>query len=248
MTAPSKEDRRVLGGEEVRAAGLEGWSLLLGGLETRFETGDFATGLALVTAIGALAEEADHHPDLDLRYAGLAVRLRSHDVGGVTARDVRLARAVSAAAADAGVGVAPRAPHALGRPAGPAPGVQRVELALDTPDLQRVAPFWAALLGTRWDPEREEVVDPDGRLPTLWFQGTAPRPVTDPADAVDVTDQRFHLDVWVDPDLAEERVAAALAAGGTLVSDEDAPSFWVVADADGNRACVCTWRSRPDAA
>ena len=40
--------------------------------------------------------------------------------------------------------------------------------------------------------------------------------------------------------MAEERVAAALAAGGTLVDDEAAPSFWVLADADGNRACVCT--------
>ena len=45
-------------------------------------------------------------------------------------------------------------------------------------------------------------------------------------------------------DVAQERIKAALDAGGTLVSDERAPAFWVLADADGNKACICTWESR----
>ncbi len=94
---------------EVEAAGLDDWRQLFSALHTRFLTGDFATGLALVNAIGALAEEANHHPDLDLRYPHLNVTLTSHDVSGVTSRDVDLARAISAAAADLGV---------AGRPAG----------------------------------------------------------------------------------------------------------------------------------
>jgi 4a-hydroxytetrahydrobiopterin dehydratase len=44
--------------------------------------------------------------------------------------------------------------------------------------------------------------------------------------------------------VADERVAAALAAGGTLVEDRFARSWWVLADADGNEACVCTWQDR----
>jgi 4a-hydroxytetrahydrobiopterin dehydratase len=56
--------------------------------------------------------------------------------------------------------------------------------------------------------------------------------------------QRFHLDVSVAHDVAEARVAAALAAGGTLRSDENARSWWVLADADGNEACVGTWQDR----
>ena len=45
-------------------------------------------------------------------------------------------------------------------------------------------------------------------------------------------------------DQAESRVAAAIAAGGHLVSDTQAPAFWVVADAEGNEVCVCTWQDR----
>ena len=69
---------------DVEAADLPDWRLVYHALQTRFLTGDFATGLRLVQEIGALAEEADHHPDLDLRYAHLNVRLYSHDVRGVT--------------------------------------------------------------------------------------------------------------------------------------------------------------------
>jgi 4a-hydroxytetrahydrobiopterin dehydratase len=47
-------------------------------------------------------------------------------------------------------------------------------------------------------------------------------------------------------ELAEERVAAAIAAGGRLVTVEYARSWWVLADAEGNEACVCTWQDRSD--
>src|SRR6476659_1192056 len=68
---------------EVEAAGLDDWRQLFSALHTRYLTGDFATGLALVNEIGALAEEAHHHPDLDLRNPPLNVALMSHDVFGV---------------------------------------------------------------------------------------------------------------------------------------------------------------------
>ena len=48
----------------------------------------------------------------------------------------------------------------------------------------------------------------------------------------------------VPPEVAQERVAAAVAAGGSLVTDEYAPAFWVLADAHGNKACVCTSEGR----
>ena len=57
---------------------------------------------------------------------------------------------------------------------------------------------------------------------------------------------RFHLDVVVPHDVADQRVSEAIAAGGTLVSAESARAFWVLADADGNEACVCTWQDRSD--
>ena len=56
--------------------------------------------------------------------------------------------------------------------------------------------------------------------------------------------QRWHPDVWIDPAQVQSRIAAAVAAGGTLVSDAEAPSFWVLADPQGNRVCLCTWQQR----
>ncbi len=66
----------------------------------------------------------------------------------------------------------------------------------------------------------------------MWFQET---------ETHDEPRQRFHLDIHVPREVAERRVRAALEAGGVLVTDGYAPSFWVLADAEGNKACVCTW-------
>ncbi|MBG0562132.1 VOC family protein [Actinoplanes aureus] len=208
-----------LTGQEIAERAPRGWSYLLGALRTRLPTGDFATGLALVNAIGAAAEAADHHPDLDLRYTYVDVSLVSHDVGAVTGRDLRLAATISELAAEAGV-------------TADAAGLTRLELALDSPDQARIMPFWAAVLGG--EAKSGEVADPAGTLPVLWFQESGdeePR-------------QRWHPDLWVDPSEVQPRIDAAIEAGGTLVSDAEAPSFWVLADPEGNRVCLCTWQSR----
>ncbi|WP_051552140.1 VOC family protein [Nocardioides sp. URHA0020] len=218
------DDKTVLKYSQARDAGLADWRWLLGGLHARFATGDFATGLVLAQRIGAAAEAADHHPDLDLRYPHVSVKLVSHDVGGVTDRDLRLARQISEIAAELGIAAAPGDLHVL-------------ELGLDTADRERVLPFWQALLG--YDASSvypgKEILDPDGRLPTVWTQET---------DAHETPRQRWHLDVVVPIEQAQSRIDAALAAGGTLVSDEAAPAFWVLADAEGNKACVCTPEGR----
>ena len=56
--------------------------------------------------------------------------------------------------------------------------------------------------------------------------------------------RQIHLDVWVPHDQAKARVAAAIAASGRLVTDAHAPSWWVLADAEGNEACVATRMGR----
>jgi 4a-hydroxytetrahydrobiopterin dehydratase len=214
-----------LTGRQIADQAPAGWAYLLGGLQTRIRTPDFAAGLTLVDAIGAAAEEMDHHPDLDLRYTHVDVRLASHDVGAVTARDLRLAHRISALAADAGA------------PPGCA-GVSRMELALDSPAYGRVLPFWGAVLAVEHRSEPgDELRDPSGALPVMWFQESGD----------DEPRQRWHPDVWVDPAEVEPRLRAALAAGGSLVSAEQAPSFWVLADPDGNRVCLCTWQDRDPA-
>jgi len=212
-----------LTGQHVLDADLADWRLMVRSLHAHFATGDFATGMRLAERISAAAEEMNHHPDVDLRYPHVAVRLTSHDTDGVTERDVELARRISAAAADLGVAAEPSR-------------VSRWELALDTPDHDAIKPFWRAVLGYDQNPSAgDEINDPAGAQPTLWFQGTEPH---------DEPRQRFHLDVWVPHDAAEQRIADALAAGGTMVSDAQAPSYWVLADSDGNKACICTWQDR----
>jgi 4a-hydroxytetrahydrobiopterin dehydratase len=57
---------------------------------------------------------------------------------------------------------------------------------------------------------------------------------------------RIHVDVVVPHDVAPQRLADALAAGGTLRSDREAPAFWVLADPEGNEACICTWQNREE--
>jgi pterin-4a-carbinolamine dehydratase len=58
-----------------------------------------------VVEVGALADAADHHPDVDLRYPSVTVRLTTHDAGGLTAKDVALARRIDAAARHQGIAV-----------------------------------------------------------------------------------------------------------------------------------------------
>jgi len=97
----------ALGQADIDAADLPDWRLFGTALHTRFRTGNFAAGLRLLNAIGEAAEQANHHPDLDLRYPHLDVKLSSHDAGGVTARDVALARQISQFAAEQGVSAEP---------------------------------------------------------------------------------------------------------------------------------------------
>ena len=63
-------------------------------ITARFATKDFATGLKFVNLIGASAEDANHHPDIELTYSLTTVTLTSHDVGAVTERDISLARII----------------------------------------------------------------------------------------------------------------------------------------------------------
>jgi 4a-hydroxytetrahydrobiopterin dehydratase len=72
----------------------DGWERSEDALHRTFTTDDFAGALALVNRIGELAEKANHHPDLELGWGRVVVHLSSHDVGGVTERDVALAQQI----------------------------------------------------------------------------------------------------------------------------------------------------------
>ena len=212
---------RISPREFHEAYGVDDWRVVFGGACTHFRTGSFRVGVALINAIGDLADAANHHPDVDLRYPGVTVRLVTHEVGGLSSRDIELARQISAAARDLGLTVDPSA-------------VQTVQIAIDALDRDRVMPFWRAVLDYKAVGD-EDLDDPHAVGPSFWFQEV---------DAAQPGRNRFHVDVSVPHDQGEARVAAAVAAGGRLVSDENAPAWWTLADADGNEADVTTWQGR----
>ncbi|MBB4951386.1 4a-hydroxytetrahydrobiopterin dehydratase [Kitasatospora gansuensis] len=199
--------------------GLADWRVLGEGACAYFRTGSFQIGAQLVQAIGELPGLGDGEPDVDLRHEGVTVRLITvtDDYYGLTERHLELARQISAVAGE------------LGIPADPA-AVQTVQVTVDALAGPAVVAFWRALLGYRDRANSpEDLIDPQRRGAPFYFQQMdAPRPQRN----------RVHVDVWVPYDQAKARIAAALAAGGRLVNDADAPANWVLADPEGNEACV----------
>ena len=203
------------------AEGVDDWRVLWWQAFALFRTKSFATGLALVNEIGRLAEEANHHPDLNLRYGVLEVRLATHDTLSLTTADLDLCRAISAAAADLGVTADPAATRTW-------------EFALDAVDVDAVRRFWSAVLGYELIGDTD-IVDPIGLYPPVFVQQM---------DAPREGRNRIHIDLGVPHDVAEARVAAAVAAGGRVVRDEFAPAWWTLADPEGNEVDVATWQGR----
>ncbi|MFF2051243.1 VOC family protein [Leifsonia sp. NPDC058194] len=201
------------------ADGVEDWSVLYDGAVVRFATGTFERGAALVAEIARLAEEAGHHPDLDLRYGTLVVRLVSHDVGDISLRDQALAARISEAARALGVETA-------------ATGAQTVQVSVFALDVPAVLAFWQAALG--YDRRGDgDLVDPLGRGPDFAFQQLDhPMPHRN----------RLHIDISVPRAEAAGRVDAMLAAGGRLTADTREPHWWSLADPEGNVADIAAWR------
>ncbi len=158
---------------------------------------------------------------LTIADADLTVRL-TRDLWRLEARHIELARAVSAVARQHDA-VADRA------------AVQEIQLTISAkPDAIDLG-FWRAVLG--YAPMSDDNgVDPLGRGSTVWLQEL---------DAAKPLRHAMHVDVSVAREQAEARLAAALAAGGRVVDDSNAPASWILADRAGNKVCIAAW---PDGA
>ncbi|MFG2892302.1 VOC family protein [Streptomyces sp. NPDC048248] len=219
MTDGEGKVERIRPQQFHETSGLEDWRVVGEGACAYFRTGALTSGARLVQAISELPGVGDGQPDIDLRHEGVTVRLItvSDDYYGLTGRHIELARQISAVA------------RALDLPADPSM-VQTVQVTVDALARADVVAFWRALLGYQDRANSgEDLIDPRRRGAPFYFQQMdAPRPQRN----------RLHVDVWVPYDQAEARIAAALAAGGRLVNDADAPSNRVLADPEGNEACV----------
>lgn len=205
---------------------LPGWVLNADALHARHDAPDVPTATRILTEVFAVAEEMNHHPDADLRWRRIRWRLSTHDSGGVTQLDLDLAARISDIAAAAGA--TPMDPPGLA-----------VSIGIDTDDIDRIAPFWEAALGYRRvvdDAGDVTLTDPLGEGPDVWFQLTS-WPAADR--------NRLHLDAFVPGHLVDGRRTAVEAAGGSLVTDEFAPGWYVYADPDGNEVCLVTPQDPP---
>jgi 4a-hydroxytetrahydrobiopterin dehydratase len=224
----------MLRGPQIAGARLADWRKLAQGLHARYLVDGFAAGARFVTAVGEAGDAVGHHPRVTIGTGHVDLELvtddaiyreddgTEHVVEWVTQQDVDLARRITDLAVDHGLEADPAA-------------VSELELGLGAAQSPTVAPVWAALLtgeaGSqgRGSPS-DEVRDATRRVPNLWF---------DDAAEADAPTQRFQVEVYVAPEVASQRIAAAVAAGGTVVDDSGAPSLVVIADQEGNRGIVC---------
>jgi 4a-hydroxytetrahydrobiopterin dehydratase len=209
------------------AEGTASWPVLSDGATSFFPTESLAVSAQLVQAIAALPGVEQHRPRIDIRDDGVTVRLLTiaPDWWGMSRRDIDMARRITAAAASLGLSAS-------------LDGLQSVEpIVIGAVDIEKVMPFWQALMGyvRRADSPAEDIVDPRGRGPGIWFERI---------QGQRSGRNRMHVCVWLPPDQAEGRLAAAIAAGGTVIYDAHAPAWWTLADPEGNEADIGTSLNR----
>jgi 4a-hydroxytetrahydrobiopterin dehydratase len=223
------------------AVGADGWRFAVGVIRTSVRVQSLTQAADAARVATGAAGDADGSLSLDLRPDQVVLTLQSRKDGWISPREIAAAQRISAALRDLELVTEPEV-----GPKGPdgTRSVQMLEIAIDALDIPAIRPFWKAVLGYGDEPGAggsdpgAGLADPVGQGPTIWFQQMdEPRPQRN----------RIHFDVVVPDDETGHRIQAALAAGGRLVSDSEAPAFWVLADSEGNEACVCTWLARDDA-
>src|SRR6186997_303942 len=201
----------------IAADGLDDWVVLHGGPTAAFRTESIADAARLAAAVAGSPDFDGNRSALTIMGALLTVRL-TRDLWGIEPPHIDLARAVSAIAREHGA-VADRS------------AVQEVQLAIAAKPDDIDVGFWRAVLG--YAPKApDNGIDPLGHGSTVWMQDL------DPAKPLR---HAMHVDVSVAREQAEARVAAAVAAGGRIVDESEAPSSWILADRAGNKVCVASW-------
>ena len=204
----------------VSAEGVEDWVVLHGGPTAVFRVGSLAEAARLAEAVAAVPG-LEERTIMSVARNHLSVRL-TREMWGTEARHVEVARTISRVARDHGA-TADRT------------AVQEIQLAVASKPDDIDLGFWRAVLG--YAPLHEDnALDPLGHGSTVWMQDLNPEKNLRHA---------MHVDVSVAREVAEQRLAAALAAGGRIVDESEAPASWILSDRAGNKVCIAAW---PDGA
>ena len=205
------------------ASGVDDWRMLYCGPIAYFATESVSAGVTFATTIAALDELAEYPPLIDVRPSGVTVRLHEDILDFTDDGVADRARAVSAVARDHG--------HT------PRPDLtQDPQIAIATRlPIDEVLPFWRAVLGYV-DHVGDDLLDPRGRGPSVWFQQLDPeKPLR----------HAMHIDLAVPREIAGRRLDAAIAAGGRVAGDAAAARYWTCADAAGNKVDLVAWPDLP---
>jgi 4a-hydroxytetrahydrobiopterin dehydratase len=204
----------------LSAEGIEDWVVLHGGPTAVFKVPSLMEAAELALAVSAVPG-LEERTIMSVTPSHLTVRL-TRELWGTEARHVEVAREISVLARERGA-TADRS------------AVQEVQLAIAAKPDDIDLPFWRAVLG--YAPMHEDnAIDPLGQGSTVWMQDLNPeKPLR----------HAMHVDVSVAREVAERRLAAALAAGGRIVDESSAPAAWILSDRAGNKVCIAAW---PDGA
>jgi 4a-hydroxytetrahydrobiopterin dehydratase len=207
--------------EFLTAEGVGDWVILHGGAAAVFVVPSLTAAARLAQAVAGIPGFEESGAIMTIHGDRLTVRL-TRGIWRLEQRHVELARAVSEVA---------RAHEAVADRS----RVHEVQLAVAArPDEVDVG-FWRAVLGYS-ALDDDNGVDPLGHGSTVWMQEL---------DQSRALRRAMHVDVSVARKHAGKRLAAALAAGGRLVEESEAPPAWILADRAGNRVCITAW---PDGA
>ena len=193
------------------------WVVLHGGATAVFRVGSLGEGARLAAALAEAPGIDGSGVLLTLGDSSLTVRL-TRDLWQLESGHAELARAVSAVARAHGAEADPGA-------------TQEVQFAVSAKPDEVDLGFWRAVLG--YAPMADDNgVDPLGHSSTVWMQElNEAKPLR----------HAMHIDVSVARGHVNERLDAALAAGGRIVDESGAPGSWTLSDRAGNRVCICAW-------
>jgi 4a-hydroxytetrahydrobiopterin dehydratase len=206
-----------------RAPGVSDWRVTGTGPQAVFTATSLSHAADLVAPVVAAAEQFDIVPGVDVRPEGVVVRIPYRSPEGIPAAAAEFAAAVSLAAAELRLIADPS--HA-----------QSIGIYVAQHSQADVRPFFTAALGYEAFGDTD-AVDPLRCGPQLAFN-----PITGDAPSRG----RTHFDVFVPADQARARVDAALAAGGRLVDDSQAPAWWSLASPDNHGVDIASWTDTYD--
>ena len=203
---------------------LSDWTVVDGRLEISVRAKDFVQAIEFVNRFTNLAEAQNHHPDFDIRYNTIRMRVVSHDVGGLTDRDITFATAVNVLIEEMGLKRQPEK-------------ITRSTVVLVSANVEAIKPFWKAIFDFKDAKEDDNLLlDRSDVLPPLRFHELTGVSASD--DDATPAPGNVHFEVFVPASLAKDRRQAAVEAGGRLLSDANATDRWELADADGNRVIL----------